>query len=164
MNWSKEWNVSEEVAYVVEAKNNTFIIGWDLASGPDKTVVGEWNTNTWTISDKTDVIEVKDNGKMVAVKGIRVNDLFIHDALDDPDSFCISHVPTGASFMKAFPDEGIAYEEDQLIKWCEAVQKDCRQFWSVLHELTPLTAKRNNDRDLKAKDYILKHCLSIKVE
>ena len=163
MNWSKSWTVSEEVAKEINELKNE---GWGQSfTAPIKTfeTKSEWVTEAYPIVHAS-TIEVEHNGKMVAVKGIRVNDLFIHDALDDPDSFCISHVPTGASFMKAFPDEGIAYEEDQLIKWCEAVQKDCRQFWSVLHELTPLTSSRNNDRDLKAKDYIKAHCLAIKVE
>jgi hypothetical protein len=107
-------------------------------------------------SDK-DTIEL--NGR--AIKCRIVGDLAIHDSLDNPDCFCITHVPTLSDFMKAVPvDNDKEYEPYQLVDWCQKVQEQHQMFWSVLRELTPLTVRRNTDREMKAKDKIKEWCLS----
>ena len=94
-----------------------------------------------------------------------IGDLAIHDSVDNPDCFNILHIPTVTSFMKAVPiEDNKAYENWQLVDWCEKVQQQHQQFWTVLRELTPLTVDRNTDREMKAKDKIKEWCLSCPID
>lgn len=93
-----------------------------------------------------------------------VGDLAIHDSVGNPDCFCITHIPTLTSFMTAVPvEQNQEYETYELVDWCQKVQDQHQQFWQVLHELIPLTANRNTDREMRAKGKIKEWCLSCSI-
>ena len=126
---------------------------------------------SWGKGDDWEIIKVKNEPLTTDLSNITngkariIGDLSIHNSVDNPDCFCITHVPTLSNFMKAVPaDYGEEYEDDELAKWCEKVQEQQQQFWAVLRELTPLTMHQNTDRDLKAKDRIKAWCLSVSIK
>lgn len=130
------------------------IITKSTGYGLDK--VADW-------SKLDDVRQIELDGQTISAR--IVGDLAIHNSVGNSDCFCITHVPTLSNFMPAVPvDLEQSYGQYELVDWCDKVQQEHQQFWQVLHELTPLTVKRNADRELKAKDIIKSWCLSVPIK
>lgn len=96
------------------------------------------NTTPKSFNSHSQLLIFEQDGKKVKRACIVVGSLAIHDDLIEPEYFQISHVPTRADFMSAVPTtDDQAYNHEQLINWCKAVQSRYLEHWEKLNRLTP---------------------------
>lgn len=126
----------------------------------DKTVVNVAREGHLTsLEVKTMTLELmRKDGWPVTISAMQVGDLAIHDDVNTPETWMITHIPTLLSFNSALPDGN--YVEEDLIKWCAIVQTNHRNGWDYLRKLN------KNDKQYADVDIlrtIQNWCLSVKV-
>lgn len=169
MNWSSKWPDPETQQWIDDGKliaankpiSIDIVSDWPLAKGFK--VKPEWvkDAANYPIVHTSDlIIPILDQG-IVRINAALIGDLAVHTNITDYDEWQITHVPTLVKFNAMTDTEG--WSKDKLIKWCQKVQEQLPEDWTVLRGLTNETYKSNNWTIQTAKDRIFEMCKNVKV-